>query len=159
MKTLSYRPDIDGLRALSVLGVIFFHAGLGFPGGYIGVDVFFVISGFLITGIILRELENGSFLLRNFWIRRIKRIIPAAAFLVLATLACACILLDPETLRDLGLHVVDPLKQFFSDGDYLVVYGDGRSFYRDDDHLTRYGVTHYYNPVFEKVLSEIQSDE
>ena len=64
MKThlpLRYRPEIDGLRAIAVLAVVFFHADLGFSGGYVGVDVFFVISGFLITALIIRDLEHGTF--------------------------------------------------------------------------------------------------
>ena len=57
-----YRADIDGLRAIAVIGVVLFHAGLGVSGGFVGVDVFFVISGFLITSLILRDLHRGSFL-------------------------------------------------------------------------------------------------
>ena len=60
MNRLSYRPDIDGLRAVAVLGVLFFHAGLGCQGRFVGVDVFFVISGFLITSLILRDLNAGG---------------------------------------------------------------------------------------------------
>ena len=73
-----YRPDVDGLRAVAVILVLLFHADLGFSGGFIGVDVFFVLSGFLITGLILKEQEAEKFKLANFWIRRIRRIIPAA---------------------------------------------------------------------------------
>lgn len=77
-----YRPEIDGLRALSVAIVVLFHAGFGFPGGYIGVDVFFVISGYLITGIIVRGLEDQQFSLAEFYCRRIRRIFPAACLVV-----------------------------------------------------------------------------
>lgn len=89
MKQLSkwYRPDIDGLRAVAVLAVVFYHLDLlPLPGGYLGVDIFFVISGYLITSIILRELKNGTFSLANFWARRIRRILPALS-VVLATSA------------------------------------------------------------------------
>ncbi|NBY28392.1 MAG: acyltransferase [Betaproteobacteria bacterium] len=66
-KALAYRPDIDGLRALAVLFVLLFHAFPSLlPGGFVGVDVFFVISGYLITGLILRDLESGQFSLRHF---------------------------------------------------------------------------------------------
>lgn len=81
-----YRPEIDGLRAIAVMAVVLFHAGLGVPGGFIGVDVFFVISGFLITSLILKDLEAGKFTLINFWERRARRIIPAAVVMVLAVL-------------------------------------------------------------------------
>src|SRR5437764_7997920 len=75
---LEYRPDVDGLRAIAVLAVIVFHAFPNLlPGGFVGVDVFFVISGFLISGIILRALGQGRFSLFQFYGRRIKRIFPA----------------------------------------------------------------------------------
>ena len=83
--SIQYRPEIDGLRCLSVLAVIAFHAKVFLvPGGYLGVDVFFVISGFLITSIILKESSEGKFSLTKFWDRRIRRILPAAAFVLLA---------------------------------------------------------------------------
>ena len=75
---LKYRSEIDGLRALAVIPVVFFHAGLDlFSGGFVGVDVFFVISGYLITTIILKELENNSFSIKYFYERRARRILPA----------------------------------------------------------------------------------
>ena len=76
-KNSRYRAEIDGLRALAVLPVVFFHLGLGFPGGFTGVDVFFVISGFLICGIILRESAEGRFSMIRFYERRVRRILPA----------------------------------------------------------------------------------
>ena len=73
-----YRSEIDGLRALAVLPVIFFHAGFtSFSGGYVGVDIFFVISGYLITSIIINEKQNNNFSLINFYERRARRILPA----------------------------------------------------------------------------------
>ena len=79
-----YRPEIDGLRALAVVSVILFHAGLpGFPGGFVGVDIFFVISGFLITLILMRDIERGQFSVLKFYERRARRILPAL-FLVTA---------------------------------------------------------------------------
>ena len=71
---MPYRPDIDGLRALAVIGVILFHADLGLGGGFVGVDVFFVISGFLITSLILKDLKSNQFSLSGFWERRARRI-------------------------------------------------------------------------------------
>jgi peptidoglycan/LPS O-acetylase OafA/YrhL len=102
----NYRPDIDGLRAIAVLSVVFYHVGLGFPGGYVGVDVFFVISGYLITGLILKELERGSFSLSNFWERRIRRIFPALAAMVAVTCVAGWFLLLPEDLAKLGASVI-----------------------------------------------------
>ncbi|MEN8832575.1 acyltransferase family protein [Pacificibacter sp.] len=85
---MTYRPEIDGLRAVAVLPVILFHAGVSqISGGYVGVDVFFVISGFLITGILARELEAGQFSIVGFYERRARRILPAL-FLVLTISSC-----------------------------------------------------------------------
>src|SRR5262249_39606768 len=81
-----YRAVCDGLRAVAVGLVVFDHAGLMFPGGFVGVDVFFVISGFLITRLILADDQAGSMTLREFWMRRIRRILPAAAVTVGVTL-------------------------------------------------------------------------
>jgi peptidoglycan/LPS O-acetylase OafA/YrhL len=97
-----YRPDVDGLRAVAVSVVLLFHAGLGFSGGFIGVDVFFVISGFLITGLILKEQGLGTFSLANFWVRRIRRILPAATTLVISVLIAGYFLLLPNDYEDLG---------------------------------------------------------
>lgn len=89
---LTYRPEIDGLRALAVISVIFFHAGLGlFSGGFVGVDIFFVISGFLITSIIISEREAGTFSFIAFYERRARRILPALFFVV----ACTALLVRP----------------------------------------------------------------
>jgi peptidoglycan/LPS O-acetylase OafA/YrhL len=98
----TYRPEIDGLRALAVLFVVLYHAGLGVPGGYIGVDVFFVISGFLIGGIIWREVRAGTFSLLQFWERRARRIVPALVVMCLCVLAAGWILLMPLDYENLG---------------------------------------------------------
>ncbi|HEX2100574.1 MAG TPA: acyltransferase, partial [Candidatus Synoicihabitans sp.] len=74
----TYRPEIDGLRALAVIPVVLFHAKLGFSGGYVGVDIFFVISGYLITSLILADLDRGTFRFGDFWERRVRRILPAS---------------------------------------------------------------------------------
>ncbi len=95
--TQPYRPDIDGLRAIAVLAVIAFHASASLlPGGFAGVDIFFVISGYLITGLIVKGIENGSFSFADFYTRRIKRIFPAYIVVALATLAVSSWLLIPN---------------------------------------------------------------
>ena len=102
IQNFRYRPEVDGLRAVAVLAVVLFHAGLGFPGGYIGVDVFFVISGYLITSLILGDLQQGRFTLAHFWERRARRIIPALAAVVPATLIAGWFLLLPRDYAALG---------------------------------------------------------
>lgn len=99
---LRYRPDIDGLRALAVLSVILYHSGLCLPGGFVGVDVFFVISGFLITSLLLKEGESGPISLKNFWIRRIRRLYPALVVFILCVALVSWTLLLPVDLVDLG---------------------------------------------------------
>lgn len=102
-----YRPAIDGLRALAVLPVIFFHGGVpGFGRGYVGVDVFFVISGYLITSLIATELKSGRFDLAAFYERRARRILPALFFVVLCTLPLAWVLLLPDDLERFAKSVV-----------------------------------------------------
>jgi peptidoglycan/LPS O-acetylase OafA/YrhL len=102
-----YRPDIDGLRAIAVLAVMAFHAFPRIlPGGYVGVDVFFVISGFLITGILLNELARTQRLsIVNFYARRVRRIFPALAVVLLSCLAYGWLYYTPAELAFLGKHV------------------------------------------------------
>ncbi|HBJ33580.1 MAG TPA: acyltransferase [Planctomycetaceae bacterium] len=102
IQNFRYRPEIDGLRAIAVTAVVLYHAGLGPSGGFVGVDVFFVISGFLITSFILRDVEAGTFTLAGFWERRIRRIVPALACLVFATLIAGWVILLPDDYSALG---------------------------------------------------------
>jgi peptidoglycan/LPS O-acetylase OafA/YrhL len=97
-----YRSEIDGLRAIAVLAVVLFHAGFGFSGGFVGVDVFFVISGFLITSLIWKDLEAGRFSFVNFWERRARRIAPALLVVTVITLAVGWFLLLPADYANLG---------------------------------------------------------
>lgn len=98
----SYRPDIDGLRAVSVIGVVLYHYGVSVPGGFVGVDVFFVISGFLITRMIRAQIEAGSFSLVDFYEARTRRIIPALLLmLAFVTVMCVATYL-PADLRHFG---------------------------------------------------------
>jgi peptidoglycan/LPS O-acetylase OafA/YrhL len=100
---LTYRKDIDGLRAVSIASVVLFHVLPHLlPGGFVGVDIFFVISGFLISGIIFRSLQNNSFSYLEFYGRRIKRIFPALAIVLLACLLCGWLFLLPYEWRALG---------------------------------------------------------
>lgn len=102
-----YRPDIDGLRAIAVLSVVIFHA---FPsliqGGFVGVDIFFVISGFLISKHIWDELAAGSFSIKVFYARRARRIFPALSVVLLATLVFGWLILTPGEYEQLGKHIV-----------------------------------------------------
>jgi len=105
-----YRPDIDGLRAVSIVCVVLFHLKVpAFPGGYIGVDVFFVISGYLITQIILDELDAGTFSLARFYVRRIRRLFPALFVVVAATFIAAMAWFPPELLRNVARDTVTTL--------------------------------------------------
>jgi peptidoglycan/LPS O-acetylase OafA/YrhL len=98
-----YRPDIDGLRAIAVIPVVLFHAGISsFSGGYVGVDVFFVISGFLITGILLQDIEGKRYSIWQFYQRRARRIFPALATVVLFTLLASYLYLPPREFKRIG---------------------------------------------------------
>lgn len=100
----TYFPHIDGLRCLAVLAVVFMHLGIqGFSGGFVGVDIFFVISGFLITGIIVREIEEtGTFSFLNFYYRRARRILPALVFVLLLSLLAAIYCFDVGAFINFG---------------------------------------------------------
>ncbi|TSJ63909.1 acyltransferase [Starkeya sp. 3C] len=103
---MRYRPEIDGLRAVAVLPVILFHAGFSrFSGGFVGVDVFFVISGYLITSILAGELEQGSFSLARFYERRARRILPALFFVVAACIPFAWMWMLPSQFEGFALSV------------------------------------------------------
>lgn len=104
---MRHREEIDGLRAVAVLPVILFHARLpGFSGGFVGVDVFFVISGFLITGLILEEQARGDFSLLRFYERRARRILPALYFVLAVSMPFAALLMWPDELRNFGQYLV-----------------------------------------------------
>jgi len=104
---MKYRPEIDGLRALAVIPVVLFHAGLElFSGGFVGVDIFFVISGFLITTILLKALHKGNFSIANFYERRARRILPAL-FVVMATcIPFAWAILLPSDLKEFAQSLI-----------------------------------------------------
>jgi peptidoglycan/LPS O-acetylase OafA/YrhL len=102
----AYRSDIDGLRALAILPVVLFHLGFpAFGGGYVGVDVFFVISGFLITSIVHPEILAGRFSFARFYERRIRRLFPALFAVLLASLAAALVILMPEDFKSFAKSI------------------------------------------------------
>lgn len=106
-KIADYRPEVDGLRTIAVMSVILYHAGLGLtPGGYIGVDIFFVISGYLITLIIHREVRQGQFSFLAFYERRIRRIFPALFVVMAASMPLAWWLLTPGQLKEFFQSIV-----------------------------------------------------
>ncbi len=106
MISLKYRADIDGLRAIAVLGVVIYHAfPHALPGGFTGVDIFFVISGYLISGILYKGHNAGNFSFGEFYARRIRRLFPALITVLLLCLAYGWIVLLPDEFRQLGKHV------------------------------------------------------
>ncbi|MGX4803487.1 acyltransferase family protein [Bradyrhizobium guangdongense] len=120
---IAYRPEIDGLRALAVFSVIFFHAHLKFygfepfVGGYLGVDIFFVISGYLIGGIIFDGLGSHSFSLARFYERRARRILPALLLVIMASITIGLLVMTPEPLTDFGRSIIAVI--FFVANDYF----------------------------------------
>ncbi|MES2575423.1 MAG: acyltransferase family protein [Bacteroidota bacterium] len=127
----SYRPDIDGLRAIAILLVIIFHSGFSlFSGGFIGVDVFFVISGFLITSIIEKEIKENSFSFKNFYLRRIRRIIPVLVFIMVIITIPAYFILFANNLEAYSRTLLytflctNNFHLYFNSGDYFAESSD-----------------------------------
>ncbi len=101
----TFRTDINGLRAIAVLAVVVYHAGIAIPGGFTGVDVFYVISGYLISSLLLREVDrSGSVDLVEFWTRRMRRLVPALALVVTVTLVACLLILSPLVWGRLAWH-------------------------------------------------------
>lgn len=140
--TIKYRPEIEGLRGLAVLPILLFHAGVpGFGGGYVGVDVFYVISGYLITGIIAPQISGGRFSLLTFYDRRVRRIAPAAAVLLAATAIAASFILMPADMLQFGRSLVATV--FFSSNIFFFKeagYFDGPSVLKPLLHTWSLGV-------------------
>ncbi|WCR11940.1 acyltransferase [Paracoccus stylophorae] len=120
---MKYRPEIDGLRTIAVLPVVFFHAGIGpFHGGFSGVDIFFVISGYLITSLIIGDLEAGKFSILNFYTRRVRRILPALFFVLALSSLAAFHILYPLELNEFAQSVVATM--FFSSNIFFWIKSD-----------------------------------
>lgn len=125
MSRLIYRPEIDGLRAVAVIPVILFHAGMTvFSGGYVGVDVFFVVSGYLITAILISELERGDFSIARFYERRARRILPALFFVILCCIPFAWMWMLPAELKDFSQSIVA-----------VVFFASNILFWREEDYF------------------------
>ena len=123
----SYRKDIDGLRAISVIAVILFHSEINlFQGGFVGVDIFFVISGFLITKIIISEIFKKKFKLINFYKRRIKRLLPALLTIIVSSILIFWIIFLPTYYKDFlqssffSIIFLSNFLFYLEAGDYLV---------------------------------------
>ncbi len=119
-----YRRELDGLRAISVIAVIIYHSQLGFKGGFFGVDVFFVLSGYLITGIVKENIENDSFSLFDFYWRRVKRIFPALLLMLTVTTVISYLLLLPNDL----LSYSESLRT-------SLYFGSNYYFYNEDSYI------------------------
>jgi len=126
---LEYRSDIDGLRAFSVLSVIIFHSGFNvLSGGFIGVDVFFVISGYLITSLIYKELESGSFSFKSFYKRRAARLLPALLVTLLMVLLFGFYFYDLNSFDNLGKEIF-----FSSFGAANILFSQGVNYFANDE--------------------------
>lgn len=116
--SLDYRPAIDGLRSIAVLSVVIFHLSPRLlPGGFVGVDIFFVISGFLITKILLRDCTKGSFSFARFYQRRIARLFPSLFLVALVTFAATSFFFEPKDLANSGKHMVCAVVSYANFGD------------------------------------------
>lgn len=129
---LAYWPEIDGLRTLAVLAVAVFHLNRAvLPGGFVGVDIFFVISGFLISAILIKDIDAGAFSIGRFYQRRISRIFPALILVILTTLAVASFVYSAQDLASLGINSAAAATslinmKLMTQGSYFVLSADAQ---------------------------------
>lgn len=153
-RIMAYRPDIDGLRAVAVMAVIAYHfSRRSLPGGFLGVDIFFVLSGFLITSIILREISAGAFSIARFYGRRIRRILPALMTMLMLSCAAAWLVLLPSDLVGFAKSLFATLGfsaniYFWRDTNYFSSIADEKPLL----HLWSLGVEEQYYLVFPLIL-------
>ncbi len=154
---MKYRPEIDGLRAVAVVPIVLYHAGLtGFSAGFIGVDVFFVISGFLITGILINDLTNQNFSAARFYERRVRRIFPALFLVMLLCIPFAWLWMLPDDLENMGQSIVATL--FFANNVLLTMttgYWDLAGEFKPLLHTWSLGVEEQYYLFFPLLLSGV----
>ena len=147
---MRYRPEIDGLRAVAVIPVIMFHAGYKiFSGGFVGVDIFFVISGYLITTIIISELDSNNFSILSFYERRMRRILPALFLVMGVSSILSYFLMLPDELENFGQSVV--ATTLFSNNILLVLtsgYWSLESEFKPLLHTWSLGVEEQYYIIF-----------
>ena len=152
--TLVYRPDIDGLRAVAVSSVVLFHAEIElFSGGYVGVDIFFVISGFLITSIIANQIAQENISIVSFYAARIRRILPALFFLIAATSVAGFFLLPPKAFKDFAQSVF--ATSLFSSNYFFWIkadYFDGPAYMKPLLHTWSLSVEEQFYIVFPILL-------
>lgn len=150
MRNIKYRSDIDGLRGIAVIAVFLFHAfPIYFPGGFLGVDMFFVISGYLITKIIINEIDNNIFNIFNFYKRRINRILPALIFVLLCSTGIAWLILLPDELNQYYNHLLGVSTFTYN---YILInesnYFDVNSIYKPLLHLWSLSIEEQFYIMF-----------
>ena len=138
-----FRPDIEGLRAVAVLAVVLFHAGIpGVRGGFVGVDVFFVISGFLISGVLWREVgKSGTLSLRRFWGARARRLLPASALVGVVTMVASALILSPLQVKTVS---VDAITSALYVSNYWFIFS-GVNYFGKDSLTTPTPFQHYWS--------------
>lgn len=161
-KYIKYRPDIDGLRAVAVLAVILFHFSPRFSGGFVGVDIFFVISGYLITDIIAKQISNNNFSYFEFYSHRVKRLFPALLAVLVFGLSVAWLFFFPSELLDIAKHIL--ASSLFIENIYLWLstdYFSSESIFIPYLHLWSLGVEEQFYifwPIFISLILAFKVD-